>query len=409
MMKAYERLIKYAKIHTASSEEGSETPSTSRQFDLANALAEEMKQIGMTGVYVDGHCYVYGVIEADKGYENVTPTGFLAHIDTVPDFPGENVCPRIIENYDGKDIALSDSGRVLSPADFPHLEKLKGKTLIVTDGKTVLGADDKAGVAEIMTAAERIIKEKIPHGRVSVCFCPDEEIGHGAALLDLDRFGAELGYTVDGGALADIEYENFNAAGAEVLFRGKNVHPGGAKNTMINAALLAMEFNSMLPSADVPSHTEGYEGFFHLTEMSGAVDSAKLSYIIRDHDENTFRARKKCMEHIAKTMNEKYGEGTVTLNIKEQYRNMIEMVKPRFEVVEKAFEAARSLGLNPTASPIRGGTDGAQLSFRGLPCPNLPTGSYGHHGPYEHAVCEDMDVCTDLIINIIRCYANDKK
>ncbi len=409
MMKAYERLIKYAKIHTASSEEGSETPSTSRQFDLANALAEEMKQIGMTGVYVDGHCYVYGVIEADKGYENVTPTGFLAHIDTVPDFPGENVCPRIIENYDGGDIALSDSGRVLSPADFPHLEKLKGKTLIVTDGKTVLGADDKAGVAEIMTAAERIIKEKIPHGRVSVCFCPDEEIGHGAALLDLGRFGAELGYTVDGGALADIEYENFNAAGAEVLFRGKNVHPGGAKNTMINAALLAMEFNSMLPSADVPSLTEGYEGFFHLTEMSGAVDSAKLSYIIRDHDENTFRARKKCMEHIAKTMNEKYGEGTVTLNIKEQYRNMIEMVKPRFEVVEKAFEAARSLGLEPTASPIRGGTDGAQLSFRGLPCPNLPTGSYGHHGPYEHAVCEDMDVCTDLIINIIRCYANDKK
>ncbi len=409
MMKAYERLIKYAKIHTASSEEGSETPSTSRQFDLANALAEEMKQIGMTGVYIDGHCYVYGAIEADKGYENVTPTGFLAHIDTVPDFPGENVCPRIIENYDGKDIALSDSGRVLSPADFPHLEKLKGKTLIVTDGKTVLGADDKAGVAEIMTAAERIIKEKIPHGRVSVCFCPDEEIGHGAALLDLDRFGAELGYTVDGGALADIEYENFNAAGAEVLFRGKNVHPGGAKNTMINAALLAMEFNSMLPSADVPSLTEGYEGFFHLTEMSGAVDSAKLSYIIRDHDENTFRARKKCMEHIAKTMNEKYGEGTVTLNIKEQYRNMIEMVKPRFEVVEKAFEAARSLGLDPTASPIRGGTDGAQLSFRGLPCPNLPTGSYGHHGPYEHAVCEDMDVCTDLIINIIRCYANDKK
>ncbi len=408
-MKAYERLIKYAKIHTASSEEGSETPSTSRQFDLANALAEEMKQIGMTGVYVDGHCYVYGAIEADKGYENVTPTGFLAHIDTVPDFPGENVCPRIIENYDGGDISLSDSGRVLSPADFPHLEKLKGKTLIVTDGKTVLGADDKAGVAEIMTAAERIIKEKIPHGRVSVCFCPDEEIGHGAALLDLDRFGAELGYTVDGGALADIEYENFNAAGAEVLFRGKNVHPGGAKNTMINAALLAMEFNSMLPSADVPSLTEGYEGFFHLTEMSGAVDSAKLSYIIRDHDENTFRARKKCMEHIAKTMNEKYGEGAVTLNIKEQYRNMIEMVKPRFEVVEKAFEAARSLGLNPTASPIRGGTDGAQLSFRGLPCPNLPTGSYGHHGPYEHAVCEDMDVCTDLIINIIRCYANDKK
>lgn len=407
MMKACERLIKYAKIHTASAGDGEKTPSTERQFDLANILADEMKSIGMTDVSVDENCYVYGKIKADKEYENVTPIGFLSHVDTVPDFPGDNVKPRVIENYGGGDIKLGESDRILSPADFPHLKDMTGKTLIVTDGTTVLGADDKAGIAEIMTAAERIISEKIPHGQISVCFCPDEEIGHGASLLDFETFGAKLGYTVDGGALCDIEYENFNAAGAEVTFRGFNVHPGSAKNVMINASLLAMEFNSMLPSADVPSKTEGYEGFFHLTDMKGDVQSASLSYIIRDHDKNTFEARKKCMEHIAKTMNEKYGDGAVTLVIREQYRNMIEMVKPHIEVVEKAFSAAKKCGLTPTASPIRGGTDGAQLSFRGLPCPNLPTGSYGHHGPYEHAVCEEMDVCVDLIVNIVREYASD--
>ena len=408
-MKAYERLIKYAKIHTASAEDGTATPSTKRQFDLANILADEMKELGVCGVYVDGHCYVYGKIPAAKGYEKITPIGFLAHIDTIPDFSGENVKPAIIENYDGGDIKLGESGRVLSPANFPDLKKHIGKSLVVTDGTTVLGADDKAGIAEIMTAAERIIKENIPHGQISVAFCPDEEIGHGAALLDLDRFGAELGYTADGGAVCDIEYENFNAAGAELLFKGFNVHPGSAKNTMINAALVAMEFNAMLPAADIPSKTEGYEGFFHLTDLSGSVESAKLSYIIRDHSASVFEARKACMEHAVKAINEKYGEGTVTLKIIEQYRNMLEVVKPRFEVVEKAFEAARKTGLEPTASPIRGGTDGAQLSFRGLPCPNLPTGSGGHHGPYEYAVCEDMDKCTELIINIVAEYAKENK
>lgn len=404
-MKAYERLVKYARIHTASAEDGDKTPSTDRQFDLANALADEMTRLGLSGVYVDEHCYVYGRLPASPGYESVTPIGFLAHLDTVPDFSGENVEPRIIENYDGGPVALGNSGRVLDPADFPHLKSLAGKTLIVTDGTTVLGADDKAGIAEIMTAAETVINEKIPHGPVGICFCPDEEIGHGAALLDLERFGVKLGYTVDGGSLCDIEYENFNAAGAEVTFKGFNVHPGSAKNVMINAAKLAMEFDSMLPAADVPSKTEGYEGFFHLLEMSGNVEEAKLSYIIRDHDAAVFEARKKCMEHAAKIMNEKYGDGSVVLTLRDQYRNMIEMVKPRFEVVEKAFAAARSLGMTPTASPIRGGTDGAQLSFRGLPCPNLPTGSYGHHGPYEHAVAEYMDACTELIIRIVKEYA----
>ena len=404
-MKAYERLIKYAKIYTASSEDASKTPSSTCQFDLANILADEMREMGVSDVRVDEHCYVYGKIPATKGFESVTPIGFLAHLDTVPDFPGENAEPRVVENYDGGAITLGESGRTLDPADFPHLKTLVGKTLIVTDGTTVLGADDKAGIAEIMTAAEILLEADMPHGPVSIGFCPDEEIGHGAALLDLQRFGAELGYTVDGGSVCDIEYENFNAAGAEVSFRGFNVHPGSAKNTMINAAKLAMEFDSMLPAADVPSKTEGYEGFFHLLSMNGNVEAAKLTYIIRDHSAETFEARKKCMEHIAKTMNERYGDGAVTLVMTDQYRNMIEMVKPRFEVVEKAFAAAKACGMTPTASPIRGGTDGAQLSFRGLPCPNLPTGSYGHHGPYEHAVVEQMDQCTVLILQIIKEFA----
>lgn len=401
-MRAYERFIKYVQVHTASAEDQTQTPSTSRQFDLANLLAEEMKAVGVSDVYVDQHCYVYGRIPASAGFEDIPAVAFIAHLDTVPDFSGENVKPRLVENYDGGDIALGDSGRILSPRDFPHLSKLVGKTLIVTDGTTVLGADDKAGVAEIMTAAERIISENIPHGALALCFCPDEEIGHGAALLDLDRLDAELGYTLDGGDISEIEYENFNAAGAEVRFSGFNVHPGYAKDTMINASLVALEFSSMLPAGDTPRNTEGYEGFFHLTEMTGAVDRAKLSYIIRDHDRATFEARKKCMEHIAALLNEKYGEGTVELTIKDQYRNMLEMIRPRFEVIEKAEAATRAIGLAPKASPIRGGTDGAQLSFRGLPCPNLPTGSYGHHGPYEHAVVEYMDLCTELVINIVK-------
>ena len=404
-MQAYERLITYAKVSTGSVEDASTTPSTRRQFDLANLLADELKQLGARDVFVDEHCYVYAKLPATKGLENKTPVGFLAHVDTIPDFSGENVQPRVIENYDGGDIVLGDSGRVLRPADFQHLKEMVGKTLVVTDGTTVLGADDKAGVAEIMTMAERLLASDMPHGTVCIGFCPDEEIGHGAELMDLDRLGAELAYTLDGGGLGEIEYENFNAAGAELVFHGFNVHPGSSKDTMINASLVAMEFNSMLPSGDTPRDTEGYEGFFHLTDMEGDVETAKTRYIIRDHDAGKFAARCSTMEHIAKLLNAKYGAGTVELTIKEQYRNMIEQIRQRFEVVEKATKAAERCGLEAKPVPIRGGTDGAALSFRGLPCPNLPTASYGHHGPYEHAVAEDMERMVDWCLAIVEEFA----
>ena len=404
-MRAYERLIRYARVHTASAEGTDGTPSTPRQFDLARMLEAELKELGARDVFVDEHCYVYARLPATPGLEDKPCIGFLAHLDTIPDFSGENVRPRVVENYDGGAIPLGDSGRTLSPADFPHLSGLKGKTLVVTDGTTVLGADDKAGVAEIMTALERLGSGSIPHGPVALGFCPDEEIGHGAQLMDLKRFGAELAYTLDGGAFGEIEYENFNAAAAEADFTGFNVHPGSSKDTMVNASLLAMEFNAMLPAGDTPRNTEGYEGFFHLTEMRGDVASAHLSYIIRDHDAARFEARKDCLRHIAKLMNARWGEGTVRLELREQYRNMAEAIAPCFEVVEKAMAAARAMGIEPKAVPIRGGTDGAQLSFRGLPCPNLPTGSYGHHGPYEHAVAEQMDQCVELALNILSQFA----
>ena len=401
-MKAYERLITYAKVSTASAEDAATTPSTRRQFDLANLLAEELRELGAADVFVDEHCYVYARIPATAGLEGKTPVGFLAHVDTIPDFSGENVQPRVIENYDGSDIVLGDSGRVLKPADFPHLKKMVGKTLVVTDGTTVLGADDKAGVAEIMTMAERLLGENAPaHGPVCIGFCPDEEIGHGAELMDLERLGAELAYTLDGGGLGEIEYENFNAAGADLVFHGFNVHPGSSKDTMINASLVAMEFNSMLPTGDTPRDTEGYEGFFHLTDMQGDVETARTRYIIRDHSAAKYEARISTMEHIAKLLNEKYGAGTVELTITEQYRNMLEQIQQRFEVVEKAQAAAVRCGLEAKGVPIRGGTDGAALSFRGLPCPNLPTASYGHHGPYEHAVAEDMERMVDWCLAIV--------
>ena len=399
-MRAYERLIRYAGIHTASAEDAESVPSTARQFDLARELEKELRALGVQDVFTDEHSYVYGRIPATPGLEDRPCVGFLAHMDTVPDFSGENVKPRLIENYDGGEIRLGESGRSLRPADFPHLQALVGDDLIVTDGTTVLGADDKAGVAEIVTFAERLLTENPPHGPIALGFCPDEEVGHGAALLDLERFGAQLAYTVDGERPGEIEYENFNACAAEVELTGFNVHPGTAKNTMVNAALAAMEFNAMLPAGDTPRCTEGYEGFFHLTEMRGDVEKAHLSYIVRDHDAAAFEMRKKTLLHAEKLLNGKYGAGTVRVTLREQYRNMVEMVKPHFEVVEKAMDAMRALGLEPKAAAIRDGTDGAQLSFRGLPCPNLPTGSYAHHGPYEHASVQQMDGIVALLLGI---------
>ena len=400
-MRAYERLINYAKVHTASADNVEQTPTTRCQFDLSHMLAEEMEAMGLEGVYVDEHAYVYGFIPASEGYEDRPCIAFNAHVDTIPDFCGENVKPRVIENYDGKPVPLGDSGRVLDPEQFPHLKDLVGKTLITTDGTTVLGADDKAGIAEIMTAAERILTEKLPHGRVALCFSPDEEVGHGAALMDLERLGADFGYTLDGDEVNGINYETFNAAAAHWEVNGFNVHPGSAKDVMINASLVAMEINSMLPSGDVPSKTENYEGFFHLTDMSGNVELARLDYIIRDHDSAVFEARKNTMRHIEALINAKYGENTAKLTIRDQYRNMAVLLRERMDVVHLAEEAIRKQGLTPVSVPMRGGTDGANLSFRGLLCPNLGTGGYAYHGPYEHITAEGMDTAVEIILSIV--------
>ena len=403
-MKAYERLIRYAKIWTTSDDSSDTVPSTQRQFDLAQELEKEMISLGLSDVHVTDKSYVYGTIPASEGYEHSVSLGFIAHLDTAPDASGENVKPQIYQNYDGGTITLP-SGRVLSPDMFPHLPSLKGRTLITSDGTTLLGADDKAGIAEILTAAERILKADLPHGKICIAFTPDEEIGGGAADLSIPEFGAQYAYTVDGGPENEIEYENFNAAGASFRITGLSVHPGSAKNTMINAALVACEINSLLPSMEIPACTEDREGFFHLTDISGNVEAAQIDYIVRDHNENTYQARLATLRHIEKCLNEKYGEGTVSLTIKEQYRNMIEKIRPCMHLVETAEAAMKDLGMNPLSPPVRGGTDGAQLSFRGLPCPNLGTGGYAFHGPYEHITAEGMENAVGVILGIISKYA----
>ena len=407
-MRAYERLLKYVKIYTTSDEESGNTPSAQREFDLGNLLAEELKEIGVENVRITEQCYVYGEIPATPGYEQVPALGFIAHMDTAPDFCGEGVKPQIIGDYDGNDIQLGQSGRVLSCKAFPDLCALKGRTLITTDGTTLLGADDKAGVAEIMTMAEQLILEKTPHGKICVAFTPDEEIGEGADHFDVEGFGAKYAYTVDGGAENEIEYENFNAAGAQIEITGMSVHPGDSKDTMINAALVAMEFNQMLPSGETPRGTSGYEGFFHLTDMSGDVSEAKLSYIIRDHSAAHFEVRKEQMQHIADLLNEKYGQGTVKLVIKDQYRNMREKIEECMFLIDYAKQAVQEAGLQPKEVAIRGGTDGARLSFMGLPCPNLGTGGYAFHGPFEHITTEGMDYTVNILKGIIKAFGEQK-
>lgn len=403
--KVTERFLRYARVLTPSREESETVPTSECQFTLAEMLVEEMKEMGITDAEVDDKCYVYGSIPATPGCEACPALGFIAHMDTVSDFAEHPVTPVLHPQYDGGELRLGDSGRVLKVKDFPHLPSLAGRTLITSDGTTILGADDKAGVAEILTTAERLLTENRPHGKICIGFTPDEEVGAGADHFDVVRFGADFAYTVDGGAEGEIEYENFNAASAVFEVKGFNVHPGSAKDVMINAALVAMEINGSLPPQETPEHTEGYEGFYHLTDMSGSVEKAKLSYIVRDHDGANYEKRLERLREIAAKCNAAYGEGTVTLTIREQYRNMAEKIRPCFHLIENACRVAEGLGIAPRVQPIRGGTDGARLSFMGLPCPNLGTGGYAFHGPYEHITAEGMERSVELLLGLVEVYA----
>lgn len=404
-MRAYERFLKYVTIYTTSDEESASHPTTARQFDLAHLLVEQLKELGVADAAVDEKCYVYGTLPATPGYEEKPALGFVSHMDTAPAAPGENVKPQVFENYDGGDVLFAGTGEYMTVEKFPELANWKGQTLITADGTTLLGADDKAGIAEIMTAVERIQKENIPHGKLCIGFTPDEEVGQGADFFDVDRFGAKFAYTVDGGDVGELEYQNFNAADAVVTVHGFSVHPGSAKDLMKNAQTIAMEFAAALPAEEVPEHTEGFEGFFHLYQMSGDVTTAKLHYIIRDHDGAKFAARKALMEEITARLNAEHGAGTVVLELKDSYYNMEEKVKPHFHLIENAEKAIREAGLEARIVPIRGGTDGARLSFMGLPCPNLGTGGFNFHGPCEYITAEKMDQSVQIILNIISIYA----
>ena len=403
-MRAYERLLNYVKVYTTSDPNSGTHPSTMRQFDLARQLVEELKGLGLADAHVDEHCYVYATLPATPGQEEAKALGFIAHLDTADDASGEHVNPQIHPDYDGGPVTLPATGAVLDPETFPFLKNLKGQTLITADGSTLLGADDKAGVAEIMTMLERVQAEKRPHGKLCVGFTPDEEIGEGASLFDVAHFGAAYAYTVDGDDVGEISYENFNAAAAVVTVHGFSVHPGSAKNAMRNAQNIAIEFHQALPTFSRPEHTEGREGFFHLTSMQGDVTLAHLGYIVRDHDAVKFEARKAQMQHIADCLNERYGAGTVELDIKDSYYNMVEKIKAHFHLVENARKAIRAAGLEPIEAPVRGGTDGATLSYMGLPCPNLGTGGFNFHGPCECITAEKMDQSVEILLNLVDLY-----
>ena len=396
-MRAYERLLKYVKVHTTSAEDQGVTPSTPCQWDLARLLVDELKQLGLENPSVDENCIVTAWLPATPGCENAPALGFLAHMDTSPAFSGENVNPILHENYDGGDIVLPREGRVIRVSDFPFLPALKGQTLITADGSTLLGADDKAGVAEIVTLCEQLLTEGIPHGRICVAFTPDEEIGEGPDHFDVAAFGAQYAYTVDGGAAGSIEYENFNAASARLDITGVSVHPGSAKDTMENALLIAQEFNALLPADAIPAKTEGYEGFFHLDRLEGSVASARMDYIIRDHDRAKFEEKKALMERAAAQVRAGHPTAGVELTVKDSYYNMKEQIIPRMDIIENMEQAMRENGVEPHSSPVRGGTDGARLSFMGLPCPNICTGGGDAHGKTEYVVLEDMETIKDII------------
>ncbi len=412
MSRVIENFLKYVKIDTESAEGSKTTPSTLKQHDLAKLLAEQLQEMGAEEITYDKErCYVYASVPASRGCENAPVLGFIAHMDTSPAVSGAGVRPRIIEDYDGSDIVLNegsgDTGRVvLRTADFPELAGYKGRRLIVTDGTTLLGADDKAGVAEIMTMAEYLLKHpEISHGKIRVGFTPDEEVGAGADYFDVKLFGSDFAYTVDGGKLGELEYENFNAAGAKVRIRGRSVHPGEAKDKMRNALLLAQEFQAMLPAAENPMYTCGYEGFYHLDALNGTVEEALADYIIRDHDKEKFEKKKVLFLQIGEFLNQKYGEGTFEITMKDSYYNMKEVIEKHMHLIDHAREAMAELGIEPVVVPIRGGTDGARLSFMGLPCPNLCTGGQNFHGKYEYACVEDMEKITELLVRIAEKYA----
>lgn len=403
-MRAYERLLNYVKINTESAEGTGTSPSTACQWDLARLLEKELQDMGLQDVRVSQYGVVTAVLPATPGRESAPALGLIAHMDTAPAFSGKDVQPILHENYGGGDIALPNGGIVIRPAQFPELERMKGRTLITANGATLLGADDKAGIAEIMTLCQELIAENLPHGKLCVAFTPDEEIGEGADHFDVPGFGAKYAYTLDGDLEGGIEYENFNAASAKVEITGVSVHPGSAKDTMENALLIAMELNAKLPPDAVPARTEGYEGFFHLDEMSGDTAFCKMAYIIRDHDMEKFQAKKALMEAAVREVQAAHPKADIRLNLRDSYYNMSGQLKDCMHLIDNARKAAEQAGLTPVTVPIRGGTDGARLSFMGLPCPNLGTGGFNFHGPYECVSVEGMDSVVEMLKNLVALY-----
>lgn len=399
-MELKDRFLKYIGFDTQSDPKSDTYPSTAKQLTLLNHLVEEMMGLGLQDVEIDENGYVTGTIPATPGCEDRPVIGFLAHVDTSPDMPGANVKPQIIEDYDGNDIRLNDN-LIMKVSEFPELSFYTGHTIITTDGTTLLGADDKAGIAEIMTAAEYLMEHpEVKHGKIRIGFTPDEEIGRGVDYFDVPKFGAQFAYTIDGGFEGELEYENFNAASAQITIQGRNIHPGYAKDKMVNAILLTHELDSMLPAWERPEHTEGYDGFYHLVATNGSVENCSMEYIIRDHSREKFEAKKTFMETIVGYMNDKYGDGTVSLELKDQYYNMREMVEPYPEVIDKARFAMLAAGVTPIVRPIRGGTDGSRLSYMGLPCPNLFTGGMNFHGKFEYCSLTTMKKSVETIVNL---------